>query len=759
MIALSRRWVPLAVLCLGLSACTSTSCIRTHADGCLVDEEYRELAAEKASVHAADPGVRDQWGLEAIGVPEAWAHLELEFGPGTPPGDGVLVGVLDTGIDAAHPQFRNKSVVQRFLAGSTGDDGSGFSHGTAVAGVIAGEALPDSPDGAPGVAWGADLVMFAMPLGTAPDLYAPITLDELPGLSEFFAKTVDEILDWRYEGRGIDFLNLSLGVSGVIDNFSEAELREHFSAATATFVQADSDDKVILVWAAGNAHGTPCESPVVECVDGAVDAISPDLLAGLQVRLPELREHSVGVVAIGPDGEIADFSNRCGIAAEHCLAAPGGDVRVAYFGPFDDGPGRGFATTGGTSLAAPMVTGGLALMKHYFRGQVSNTDLLARLLETADRTGRYADAGIYGRGLMDLGAATSPVGEEEVAVGSHVGGAGATLRRTSLDLGPAFGDSFASSLRGREIAAFDALGAPFWRPAGSFATAATGPSRSARLREFLATTIRTPEGTPEDAVPILQFGDSPQPGGAVPVLRLTNSTSSAAERASHFGLAGQSLVLTWPIAAGLTATALTTEGVGDQDSLVGSSLVWRLPDAPLSFRAGMAGEPRTLLGAEADGAFGHLSADTTFAGIRADTTHGAWHLVFNAEVGTVVPDARDGLLNGASDLATSAFSFHAVRPTRGGGAFRVSLSQPLRVESGQAELRLPVGRTKSGEVVRDAVALGLEPSGRQVDLELHWQRPLERGELRLGAVLSHEPGHRRHEDPDLFLLAGWKVAF
>ena len=759
MVARLRLCVPLVVLALGLSACVSTPCIRTHTDGCLVDEEYRELAEEKASAYAADPSIQNQWGLEAIGVPEAYAHLELEFGPGTPPGDGVLVGVLDTGIDAAHPQFRNKSIVQRFLPGSNGDDGSEFSHGTAVAGVIAGEALPGDPRFPPGVAWGADIVMFAMPLGTAPELYAPITLDELPGTSGFFAETVDEILAWRYEGRGIDFLNLSLGVSGVIDNFSEAELREHFSAATATFAQGDSDDKVILVWAAGNAHGTRCESPVVECVDGAVDAISPALLAGLQARLPELREHSVGVVAIGPEGEIVDFSNRCGIAAEYCLAAPGGDIRLAYFGPFEDGPGRGFATAGGTSLAAPMVTGGLALMKHYFRGQVSNTDLLARLLETADRTGPYADAEIYGRGLMDLGTATSPVGEEVVAVGSRVGAAGAALGQTSLELGPAFGDSFASSLRGREIAAFDALGAPFWHPAGDFATAATGPSPSARLREFLGTTIRTPEGTPEDATPILLFGDSPQPGEATPVLRLTDSTSSAAERASHFGLAAQSLVLTWPITAGLTATALTTEGVGDQDSLVGSSLVWRLPGAPLSFRAGRAGEPRTLLGAAADGAFGHLSADTTFAGIRADTTHGAWHLVFNAEVGTVVAGARDGLLSGASDLATSAFSFHAVRPTRSGGAFRVSLSQPLRIESGHAELRLPVGRTKSGEVVRDAVALGLEPSGRQVDLELHWRQPLERGELRLGAVLSSEPGHRKHEDPDLFLLAGWKVTF
>ena len=136
-------------------------------------------------------------------------------------------------------------------------------------------------------------------------------------------------------------------------------------------------------------------------------------------------------MAIGQDGEITDFSNRCGIAAEFCLAAPGERVRVAYFGPFGKtDPGAALQEERGTSVAAPMVTGGLALMKHFFRGQLSNTDLLARLLETADRTGPYADAEIYGRGLMDLGTATSPVGAETVVVSGRVNGPGATLQQT-----------------------------------------------------------------------------------------------------------------------------------------------------------------------------------------------------------------------------------------------------------------------------------------------------------------------------------------
>ena len=72
-----------------------------------------------------------------------------------------------------------------------------------------------------------------------------------------------------------------------------------------------------------------------------MDAVSVELVAGLAARMPELRNHSIAVVALqdGMSGaEIADFSNRCGIAADYCIAAPGADVAFAYFGE----EGRGY---------------------------------------------------------------------------------------------------------------------------------------------------------------------------------------------------------------------------------------------------------------------------------------------------------------------------------------------------------------------------------------------------------------------------------
>ena len=348
---------------------------------------------EIAPEYAEPSGFQNQWGLTAINADRAYANLELQLGPDVAPGEGVTVGVLDTGIDSADPAFRNITLIEQFLSGATDEDGSEYSHGTAVASIIAAEDIPDYPYDAQGVAWGADLVVFAIPLGVAPELYDPVRISELPDVARDFTADFEEILAWRLGSTGIDFLNLSLGVSGIIENYSEEVIREHFAPLVSVMLQEDSEEKVVFVWAASNEHGTTCDIPISQCVDGAVEASSVALMAGLAARMPELQETSVAVVAIRPDGEIADFSNRCGIAADYCLAAPGDEILVSYFGPDADGnPIRAVGTGGGTSYAAPMVTGGLALMKQYFRGQLSNTDLLSRLLETADRNGIYADA-------------------------------------------------------------------------------------------------------------------------------------------------------------------------------------------------------------------------------------------------------------------------------------------------------------------------------------------------------------------------------
>ena len=423
-------------------------CVPLHDGTCAPDEQIAARAKALAGGYSSHRGYRNQWGLDSINAGTAYGHLELLKGRSAGPGAGVTIGFIDSGIDTAHPAFAGKRVTERFLAGASDETGTDrFSHGTAVASVAA-AVRSTSSIAAHGVAWDADVAMFAIPIGPGGGDYVPISLDGLGGGDDLWTAVSDEVLTWRDGSRKIDFLNLSVGYKGIIDNYSEQRIRTSLGGAIAAMAQDGVSDKTVFIWAAGNAHGDPCDdADLPQCVNGRVNAVSVELLPGLAARIRELRDHTLAVVALRPgdpgDGiaeGIADFSNRCGIAADYCIAAPGQRVRGAYFGPDRDAsPGaavRAYTDLAGTSVAAPMVTGGLALMKQLFRDQLSNTALVARLLDTADDRGRYSDRAVYGRGKMDLGAATSPVGILSVPATGAAAGPNTRLGSTRL-YGPA----------------------------------------------------------------------------------------------------------------------------------------------------------------------------------------------------------------------------------------------------------------------------------------------------------------------------------
>ena len=467
-----------------------------------------ETQAETIASRYRDRGeFSSQWGLGRTRTDRAYAHLELALESGFSAGKGVTIGIVDTGIDLNHPAFvttandpdKDRTITRTLLPGARIEDGSEISHGTLVAGVAAGGRNVGFPGSTHGVAWNANLAVFAVPLGTGDGIYRPVDLSNFSpqnqsGMNQWFSRPI---------AAGVDILNLSLSLTGMIESYSESTLRTALGNMIQTMAQPGVADKTILVWGASNSHGDTClpGATAPECKldsngDLKVDATSPSILAGLPAKISELRGHVVAVVSIGEDGEISHFSNRCGIAAEWCLAAPGESILAPHFGPrseTDPTMVRNYRRFNGTSVAAPMVSGGLALMKQLFRDQLSNTALVSRLLATADKSGRYTNRSIYGQGLMDLGAATAPVGQTTLALGSRVGDPGESLLASNVVLGNAFGDGLTQSLAGTEIAAFDSLGAPFWYDLGSFAIATDRLSIGRRLKNFMALAPARPE--------------------------------------------------------------------------------------------------------------------------------------------------------------------------------------------------------------------------------------------------------------------------
>lgn len=741
----------------GSSTPSAPPCIETADRGCLEIMEYNVAVDSSQAAFQSQANFRNQWGLGSIRAHRAYAHLALVRGASAAPGDGVTVGFVDSGIDRSHPLFEGATISEIFLQGAVDETGARSSHGTAVASVAAAPRIPRFTSAAHGVAWGADIAMFAVPTGRGPALYSPASPARLRARNTTWASIINGALNWQGGTGPVGFLNLSVGTQGIIDDYSEAELRANFGDAIGAMAQSGAREKTVLVWAAGNAHGHECSPGTDHCVNGSIDAASVEVYPGLVARIRELQGHTVSVVATGEDGRIAGFSNRCGLAADWCLAAPGEGIATAYFGPHEGRNGfRGGATVSGTSFAAPMVTGGLAVMKHLFRDQLSNSQLLARLLETANDRGIYADRATYGHGLMDLGAAASPVGALEVTSQDRVGAPGAFLPGTRVQSGPAFGDGLVRSFAGHEFAAFDALGAPFWFDLGDFASPAHSASMNAQLHDFLS---------PQPALPALHLQD---PGRAFPdsalrpgSARITLSSTGwpSAYSTRHFSRAQPVLSLSFSGAYGLSASAFTTESLPGQAPASGARLSWQPEGAPLGLHAGWLAERETLLGSRAEGAFGELGAEAVFFGIGAGAELAGWALGAQAEFARVQSASTRGLITGLSSLATSTFAVRARRALGRTGTLGLSVSQPLRIEAGRARLDMPVGRTRAGHILRRTVRAPLVPSGRQLDVAAHWSQPLGRGEWRLGGVWSHEPRHQKAAGPELTLLGGWLYTF
>ena len=450
--------------------------------------------------YAAHPEFRNQYGLERVKAHYAYARGAT--------GEGVTLGIVDSGIDPDHPKFRGRLETENLEGyepdfGTCDDrapDGSCLSllgHGTHVGGIMAASRRADgstvSANAMHGVAFDARVISVGFPsleriVEEIVSEYPDPTPEQEREITERIGN-IESVLEMKFasaferlNGR-VTAVNASMGLPGNIEDFDAGAVRARFPNAIGAIAQAGTPaaERTVYVWAAGNSSGE------VEPGGPIVTATSVDIVAGLPARIPELRGHSLAVVATDREGRIADFSSRCGIAKDFCLAAPG----VGIAGPVPGfycpaGTAACYLTLeeAGTSSAAPFVTGGIGLLAQHYRGQLGNHEIVARILATADRTGVYADSDIYGQGFLDLDAATRPLGGTRMLSGGSLSGPSAPSLASRFQPGAAFGDSLARGLAQVEVASFDALDAPFFRPLGDRvrSSAFAAPALAARLR-------------------------------------------------------------------------------------------------------------------------------------------------------------------------------------------------------------------------------------------------------------------------------------
>ena len=314
-----------------------------------------------------------QWMLAAVNAPQAWTEST---------GAGVTIAILDTGVDATHPDLEGRVVPGGVV--KVADDGTTsiidatvertssdwYGHGTHVAGIAAGDA---DGNGITGIA--PDAAIMPVRLLTRRSSWL--------GAGEFL-DSVSQGIDFAVS-HGANVLNLSLGAPS-----------SHLSGDT-------SNDEYRA------ALGRVCDSVAAATAAGSVVVVSSGN-AGDWINYqsaPASCPGSVSVAAIGADLDRTFWSSFDPTVA---LAAPGLEVLSADSAAADVTPADHFQASG-TSMAAPVVTGVAALV-------LADDPSLTAEEVAADLTSTALDLGPPGRdpetgfGLVDaaaaLGVATPP---------------------------------------------------------------------------------------------------------------------------------------------------------------------------------------------------------------------------------------------------------------------------------------------------------------------------------------------------------------
>lgn len=691
-------------------------------------------------------------------------------------GSGVTIAVIDTGIDSDSPEFAGRLAASSTDLYATRNSLDGpDDHGTLVA-LVAGAARNGA--GMLGIAWGASIMAIrADEPGSCAAENAAVSEADCAFLDDDIARGVDHAV-----ANGARVINISLGGAGGANAKLQQSVRDAAAAG------------VLVVVASGNEG-------LAELDDYGRQMISAGGGAVLVVG------------AVDEDYRMADFSNRAGADTQFYLAARGEAVCCVHEDGrmFVDAEGFVFGVSG-TSFAAPQVAGAAALLAGAFPNLTGQqiADILLRSAFDAGASG--ADA-VFGRGILDIGAAFRPIGSTSVAGGTGL----LSLGQPSGTLSPAMGDALTTASLSTVILddyarAFEAelggsfrsaqqrsplhgalagqqrhLGGGNARASFAFTVDGRGLARALHLTHAEAEQARVlaarvavqlsaqtqigfayAQGA-DGLVAQLQGHERPvfmiagSSAGDAGLLQGSDAAFALRHRLGRWGLtvsaqSGQ----TWSAAVDRHVADLRGERPREGLSTLGLAFDRRFGALDTSLGLSWMAEDTSLLGAHFQTGLGLAGADSLFVDLAA-----GWAVASDWRVGASLRQGhttarRSLVVAPGSRLTTRGFALDVERRNllAHGDALALRLSQPLRVGSGALGLALPTAwnyTTLSAD--RQLQWLALAPSGRELAAELAWRGQLWGGQAATSLYWRRDPGHLADVPDDRGVALRWNRAF
>lgn len=284
------------------------------------------------------------YGIKKVEAETIWAKGEK--------GKGIVVAILDTGIDTTHPDLMDRIIHTRNFTdeGGVNDVWDGSGHGTHVAGTIG---ASENNKGVVGVAPECQMVI------------CKVLESNGSGSIEGIINALDYVRVWTGpNNEKVRVVNMSLGGPDDVPELHKA-------------IKRVVDSGIVVCVASGN--------------EGDDDERT------MEFSYPALYNEVITVAASDENNKLAYFSNN---NLQVDVIAPGVNVVSTY-------PDRQYAKLSGTSMATPHVTGAVALLiatgEKMFNRTLTDAEIYALLIKHTVRLGYESSS--EGHGMIRLGYA------------------------------------------------------------------------------------------------------------------------------------------------------------------------------------------------------------------------------------------------------------------------------------------------------------------------------------------------------------------
>ena len=389
-------------------------------------------------------------------------------------GKGAVVGVIDSYQQTDHPALNGKyKWYNNYVRyedgtkdangnelGTVANGGKNISHGTHVAGIIVGK---KDDSNFHGVAFDAEIVGANIDYHGHGNAHLSYANNAIQDITKLKAKKTD-----GGEGMNIVAVNMSFNkthpnihygtISTLEDGtYSASKITNKVVNNSGNKVQGDSkywevatNNDIILVNSAGNGIYTNGSMNYDFSLDPGIWATETDSNGNLVLGGKMIIVGNWG--GTKADGQVVGskaghvcldiVANKCNDkykVSDFYILAPGNSVLSSV-------PNNGTAIMGGSSMAAPQVTGAFAILNQMWP-HMKGDNLVKLVLNTADTNINGYDVNIHGQGMLDLDEATKPQGAVGIPTSGRVDGTTTSLNNTYFATGSVSAFSSLSNIK------------------------------------------------------------------------------------------------------------------------------------------------------------------------------------------------------------------------------------------------------------------------------------------------------------------------